>query len=311
MAAPENVVATPPAPPETDEAATNQAAANGVAGAAEQAPPPAPSDGAAPSLKQALAKTEADATSTLKAAAAATSAVRRVQTAAKTGSLRDLRSSFDAAERALETLGEELAKARRGWDFDEDAYFAGDAYTRELLQTARQMGVRIYEQDDRLYSYPSLVRVLPNERTVLIDKTRERRLRPTVLVAHLADLQKKPARFRPEVFLEALANAYTIVVDAKAGQRKDDLIARGTAVSLLDVYNVLTLLPGQAREYSRQEFARDVYLLDQSGARTTRRGATVSFPASTGTKGRANVLRVIAQDGHEKTYFGIAFHGGT
>jgi len=258
-----------------------------------------------------LAQTEANAAVTLKAATAATSAVKRVRTAAATGSLRDLRTGFDAAERALAALGAELAKTRHGWDFDEDAYFAGDAYTRELLQTAKQMGVRIYEEDDRLYSYPSLVRVLPGERAVLIDKTRERRLRPSVLVAHLAQLQNKTPRFRPEVFLEALYNAYSIVVDAKAGQRKDDLIGRGAAVPLLDLYNVLTLMPGQAREYSRQEFARDIYLLDQSGARTTRRGATVSFPASTGTKGRTNVLRVISQDGHEKSYFGIAFHGGT
>jgi hypothetical protein len=153
--------------------------------------------------------------------------------------------------------------------------------------------------------------VLPNERAVLVDKKRERRLRPSVLVAHLQELQKKPQRFRSEAFLEALFNAYSTVVDATAGRRKDDLVGQGTVVRLLDIYNLLTLLPGQSRDYSRQEFARDVYLLDQSGVRTTRRGFTVSFPASTGTRSQANVLRVITQSGQEKTYFGIAFHGGT
>ena len=79
-------------------------------------------------------------------------------------------------------------------------------------------------------------------------------------------------------------------------------------VRLLDMYNLLTLLPGQSRDYSRQEFARDIYLLDQSGVTTTRDGATVSFPASTGTRVPAATLRIVTQGGQEKLYYGIAFH---
>ena len=263
------------------------------------------------SLERALDRTEKDAEQTLKAAASVTSALKRVRTAAHVGDLRALNSSFDAAEQALTGLRQALANARLGWDFDEEAYFSSGAYPQELLQMARQMDVRIYEQDERLYSYPSLVRVLPNDRAVLIDKTRERRLRPSVLVSHLRDLQKQPPRFRPEAFLEALYDAYSVAVDAAAGRRKDDLVGVGTAVRLLDLYGLFTLMPGQAREYSRQEFARDVYLLDQSGVRTTRRGMTVSFPASTGTRGQAGAIRVITQSGQEKLYYGVAFHTGT
>ena len=136
----------------------------------------------------------------------------------------------------------------------------------------------------------------------MIDRTRERRLRPTVLVSHLKELQRRPPRFRPEAFLEALHDAYSAIVARGRGRP-----AEGTVVKLLDVYALFTLLPGQSKEYSRQEFARDIYLLDQSGVTTTRRGAVVSLPASTGTRSASSTIKVITQDGQEKAYFGLAF----
>lgn len=250
-------------------------------------------------LEQALARTEADAETIVKAANAVTSAAKRFRTAAHVGNLRDLRAAMGTAEQASDALRRELAAAREGWDFDEDAYFGGTAFTRELLETAARMNVRLYEQDERLYSYPSLIRVLPNDRAVMIDKTRERRVRPSVLVSQLRDLQKKPARFRPEAFLEALCSAYERLAAGRGGM--------GTVVRLLEIYDLLTLLPGQSREYSRQEFARDIYLFDQSGVTVTRKGYRVRFPASTGTKVAAGTVRVVTQDGQEKVYYGISF----
>lgn len=262
-----------------------------------------------PSLEPALAAAEARAESVQKSAASATRALKRVRTAAHTGNLRDLRPSLDAAEQAIAALRQEFANAKESWDFDEEIYLASGAFQREVLATAQGMNVHIFEQDDRLYSYPSLVRVLPAERAVLIDKTRERRLRPSMLVAHLRDLQKRPARFRPEAFLEALYDAYTALVASAAAKRgrTKDLFGAGTVVRLVDVYDLLTLLPGQSKEYSRQEFGRDIYLLDQSGKTKTRGGQEVSFPASTGTRTSSGTIRVITQSGREKVYYGIAF----
>ena len=71
----------------------------------------------------------------------------------------------------------------------------------------------------------------------------------------------------------------------------------------------MTLLPGAAREYSRQEFARDIYLLDRGGVTTTRRGYVVSFPASTGARAGA-AMRVVTESGQEKVYYGLAFSPG-
>lgn len=255
------------------------------------------------SLEDALARTEADADTVLKSASAVTRSLKRFRAAAHVGNLRDLGPAMDAAEQALTQLQEQLRRAREGWDFDEDAYFANGEFPRELLETAQQMNVRIFEQDERLYCYPSLVRVLPNERAVLIDKARERRVRPSVLVAHLRDLQRRPARFKPEAFLESLFSAYASIV-ARYGK---DAWGQERVERLAEVYDLLTLLPGQARDYSKQEFARDVYLLDRSGVTTTRKGYLVSFPASTGTRSAAGTIRVITESGQEKAYFGISF----
>jgi hypothetical protein len=255
------------------------------------------------SLEEALAKTETDADAALKTAAAAIKSLKRVRSAAQAGNLRDLGPTIEAAELAIEALRRQVATARAGWDFDEEAYFGNGLFTRELVETARRMNVRIFEEDDRLYCYPALIRVQPGDRSVLIDKARERRLRPTVLVRILKDLQERPARFRPEVFLQSIFDAYAILV-AKYGKQALD----GRRVErLLEIYELLTLLPGQAKEYTRQEFGRDLYLLDRSGVTTTRKGYAASFHASTSTKPGGSTIRVITEDGRDKLYYGISF----
>jgi hypothetical protein len=255
------------------------------------------------SLEKSLAKTEADAEVALKAAGAVVSSLKKFRAAAQVGNLRDLRKAIEVSEQAITTLRQQFANAKEGWDFNEDAYLSSSAFPSELLQTAKQMAVKIFEQDDRLYCYPFLIRILPNECSVLIDKARERRLRPSVLVSHLKDLQNKPVRFKPEAFLESLFSAYSTEVAA----RGKNLFGTGTVVKLLDIYRLFTLLPGQSKEYSLQEFARDIYLLDQSRVARTKKGLVVSFPASTGTKSTPSPITVITQDGHEKKYYGISF----
>lgn len=254
-------------------------------------------------LEQALAKTEADAAATLKTVESAVGCLRKLRTAARAGNLRELRSSIEAAERAMAALRQQFANAKEGWNFDEERYFADGLYTKEVIATAQHMGVPIFERDERLYCYPALIRVSPNEKAVFIDRKRENRIRPSVLVTRLKDLQRKPPRFRPEAFLAALFETYSKAV----AMRSRDLLPMAPVVPLGDIYELLTLLPGQSREYSKQEFARDIYLLDRSGVDTMKSGAKVSFPASTGTKTPSRTFSVITESGEEKRYYGICF----
>lgn len=255
------------------------------------------------SLEKALIKAESDAESLLKAATLVVSSLKKFRASARVGSLRELRRTMGDAEQAVNALKQQLTNGKEGWDVDEDAYLSSSAFRSELLQTAKQMAVKIFEQDDRLYCYPFLIRILPNECSVLIDRTRERRLRPSVLVSHLKELQSKPVQFKSEAFLEALSSAYSIAVKTRGKER----LRTGAVVPLVEIYGLLTLLPGQSKEYSRQEFARDLYLLDQGDVRTTRNRSVISLHAASGRESASKVISIVTKDGELKRYYGISF----
>jgi hypothetical protein len=246
-----------------------------------------------------LATTEQGVDAALRSAGAATRELRKALAGAKTGQVRDLRRALAAAEAAASALAEETRAARASFDFDEQSYLAEGRYAKELLAVAAAAGVTIYEEDERLLCYPSLVKVIAGDATVEIDRKRERRLRPSVLVRLLGERQGRAPRFKPEAFLDSLCASYELVV-ARAGKKAD------AVVRLLDVWAVLTILPGQSREYTKQEFARDLYLLDQSGVTRSRSGRILRWSASTGTKG-AGVLTTVAKSGQQQRYWGVSF----
>ncbi len=248
------------------------------------------------SMEQALAGLESELESTLKTAGAALSALKKARSAAQGGNLRDLQKTLDGSVQAVETLGQKVREVRDGWRFDGGSHMAEGGYLRELLDTARSLDLDIFEQDGLLFCYPHLVRILPGEQAVQIDKMKDRRIRPTALVKTLRQMQDRPVRFRYDVFLECLYSAYAMV-------RKTD----GEVITLQALYRLLTLLPGESKEYSQQEFARDIYLLDCSGVNRTKNGHVMRLPASTATRSSRNAIRLITKDGSEKKYYGIAF----
>jgi hypothetical protein len=145
-------------------------------------------------LEQALASTEADALATLQACGALMAPLRRF----RAGDLRELQSSLHATENAMTRLRQQFAEAKKGWRFDVQHYLASGLYTKEVMAAAQQMGVTMFERDDRLYCYPALLRIAPNEKAVVVDGKWENRIRPTTLVNLLKQLQDRPPRFRPE-----------------------------------------------------------------------------------------------------------------
>ena len=254
-------------------------------------------------LEAALAAAERQAEATLKLVAAATSQLRKVRTAAKAGQLRELRRALSAAESLSADAAGGIRQLGVSFDFDEQDYIASGGYTKELLTAAEAAGLALYEEDDRLMCYPSLVRVLSTDSAVEVDKVKERRIRPSVLVGLLAAAQQRPPKFKPETFLDSLRGAYELVV--AGGAKKADAVVR-----LVEVWGVLTMLPGAAREYTKQEFARDLYLLDQTGVvRTSRSARELRWSASTGTKG-AGVLVTAARSGQRQYYWGVSFTPG-
>ncbi|MHB1710093.1 MAG: hypothetical protein ACYCV7_01635 [Acidimicrobiales bacterium] len=55
--------------------------------------------------------------------------------------------------------------------------------------------------------YPAVVQVSAADAAVVVDKKKDRRIRPSVVVRHLAALQDRPPRFKAEAYLQSLAAA--------------------------------------------------------------------------------------------------------
>ncbi len=247
-------------------------------------------------LEAALSRTEDDVERALKAAQALVTQLRRVHRAAVQGSTRDLEKALGQASQLAGSTRDAVATAKSGWQFATRDYLESGEFTREVLAIADQRGLVAQEQDGRIVSFPSLVRVLSNDEAVEIDRKKSRDLRPSRIVERLQQAQTSPPRFRPEHFLKTLLGAYKFVVKPREV---------GEVVRLIDIYDVLTLLPGQRMQYSKPEFARDIYLLDESRVDVID-GLHLSFHAATGAK-TARALRAVTRDGDVKTYYGIAF----
>jgi len=254
------------------------------------------------SLEDALDEIERAADAAVRVAAAALTEAKRVKAAAASGQLRAIRQSLDSAVRLSDQAAAAARDMQASWNFDEQAYFTSGAYTSEVLAVSAEQGLSAFESDDRILSYPAIVSLSASDSSVLIDKRKDRRVRPSVLVQTLKTLQARPPKFKAEAYLEALADAYDLVVALRR-------VNPGATVKLSDIYTVLTVLPGSARDYSRQELARDLYLLDQSGITRIKDGRELELPASALTRG-SGVLRTVTRSGQEKVYAGISFTGG-
>lgn len=253
-----------------------------------------------PRLEEAFAATEAEAERALAVVKRLASSVSAARRAAATGDLRLLRRSLASAEEALTDAAEAVGGLTDTWPLseeDEARLLASGALIDELIDHARAAGLSLHVQDGVVSSYPSLVRMLPRQSAVSIDRKPHRQIRPSRLVAHLKSLQEREPALGVERFAETLYNAYRIL-------RPEP----GVMVRLIDVHRTLTLLPAAARDYGVQEFARDVYLLDRSGHDTTRSGARLRLSAgATAARDRRNLLVVVTREGAEKTYYGIEF----
>jgi hypothetical protein len=251
-------------------------------------------------LEAALERVEADLESASRAVASLARELKRARTAVSAGQVRDLRRALDTATALAAEVADQVRAAARGYDIDEAELLASGAYAKELLAVAAEKGLAVFEEDDRLLCYPSIVRVLPSDLALEIDRRKARGLRPSVVAEQLRQAQQAGPRFKAEPFLSSLLAAYDLVV-ARQGK------TGGAVVRVLDVYGVLTLLPGQSRDYTKPEFARDLYLLDQSGVTTIgsppRR---LRWAASTGTR-QSGVLTTVAKSGQQQRYWGIAF----
>ena len=143
--------------------------------------------------------------------------------------------------------------------------------------------------------------VLAAGRSVRIDKKQVSTIRPSHLVSLLLKNQDKPARFNSRTFLESLHSAYKMLARGRSTTGQPER-APAPAVPLANIYEAFTLMPGQSREYSRTDFARDLYRLDTDGPKETRSGEQLHFHT-----GRQSNITFVAPDGRPLTYYNVVF----
>jgi len=257
------------------------------------------------SLESALEQMEKRALSAQAATKKLLSAVVATKKAAQVGDLGALRRLVDDIGKISDGVQLEIESLAGGWPLDsvaEQALFEDGSYVRELLQEAEGQGLAILEEDEQLLCYPSLIRLDPARRTILIDRKPYRHVRPRVLVNHLKAQQERQTKFKPGPFLESLFSAWDYARKARARGKTPP-----SDVSIDPIYAVFTVMPGSAREYSKQEFARDLYLLEESGERITKKGATLHFSRSTGARQARGAATVVDRQGRRIVYSSISF----
>lgn len=250
-------------------------------------------------FEDAFAATENAAASTAKSAGDVARLARALEKAAKTGNISALRRARTDLNAALAVLAQQVDHTTQAWPFrppEEEAYLR-EGFAGELRQVAASQGLDIHQHDERLVAHPAIVRMLPAARAVRIDRKQASTIRPSHLVSLLLKNQQKPAKFSGQNFLEAVHKAYRVLTRR--------LSALAPVVPLVDIYEALTMMPGNSREYSRTDFARDLYRLDTEGPKQTRSGALLTFHSERGSR-RSNIT-FVAPDGHHLTYYNVAF----
>ena len=258
-------------------------------------------------FEQAFSATEKAADSTLRSANGLVRQIKELQKAAQVGNIAGIKRAQERIDAALGVLRQEVVNSAASWPFPnhEEEQYLKTGYITELHQVAQGLGLQVHERDGRLVAHPLMVRVLPGERAVRIDKKQTSNIRPSHLAEVLLVSQKKPVRYQSAAFLEAL---YIVYKDFVHEDNPNRLVkGSGRVVPLEEIYKRLTYLPGSSREYERADFARAVYDLDASSVKKTRSGATVSFPSSTGTRSSRGLFTFVGPDGADVQYYAIRF----
>lgn len=224
----------------------------------------------------------------------------RTQNYAERGNLGKLAVGLDTATKLVKELGQVVSSMQESYHLDPATYLRSEAYVSELRAAAESAGLAIFEEDGRLLCPPSVIRVLPRHAALEIDGKRDHRLRPSAVVATLADRQRQKPKFHYAAFFNSILEAYDLLI--ARNQCRPESVVR-----LVDIWRLLTLFPGREKEYTKQEFTRDLYLLDNSGiTKTLNSDRRLRWCASSGTRSHG-LLSTIGPDGRQKQYWGVSF----
>ena len=264
-----------------------------------------------PTFEEGFSAAENAADSVLNSLNEATRIARQLRKATQDGNIAAIRRLTDRLESTSNAIRQAASNASQAWPFreEEERSYLEEEFSAELRNVAEKRGVQIFERDGRLIAHPLMVRILPGDRAVRIDRRQTSTIRPSKVVADLEKLQKSPPRSNPQQFLQALYNEYLRRTSSRGRTDELEMGEVGMVIPLTQIYSSWTGRPGTARDYTQLDFARDLYALQQSGVREVRSGARVSFPASTGTRSALGTIPFVGPSGETVLFYGIQFTG--
>ena len=256
-------------------------------------------------FEQAFEDTEKAAEAAHKAAARLASAANALKKAAREGNIAAIRRAPGKLGEALEEARQEVERAGASWPFSEseEADYLKDGYAAELQAVSAEKGLGLYERDGQLISPPSILRILPDRRSVMLDRKSRSTIRPSWLAEFLLRNKGKSSGFTPAQFLEALYAVYADITGSSALMSKQG----GGVVPLARIYRLMTALPGIGRNYDRMDFGRDLYVLDSKGPHRTKKGVEVIFSSSGGKFTPKGIFSFIDSNGVSISFYGIEF----
>jgi hypothetical protein len=246
-----------------------------------------------------FADAERAAIAAAKVVAILAAATRQLQRAAAEGDIFKMRKASERLSTAVESTRQEIGNAQSAWPFspEEEERYLKESFATEVIEAAKKDGLQVQQRDEGIVVFPSILRILPTDRAVRINRARVPGIRPTRLARVLKAIQSRRPKATTEHFLEVLQRTYRLLAGRDYGK----------TVALAGIYETLTLLPGSRDAYDQTDFVRDLFLLDRSGIRTTKSGIAYSLPASTGTRKARGTYSFVAPDGETVTYYGIRF----
>src|SRR5215212_10966752 len=137
-----------------------------------------------------------------------------MEKAAAEGDIFKMRKASDRLATVVESTRQDVLNARSAWPFsvDEEDEYLRESYAGEVIDTAKAEGLPIQRRDEGLIVFPSILRILPGERAVKINRKKVQSIRPSRVVKTLRDIQARKQKGTPENLLEMLHRAYRLVV---------------------------------------------------------------------------------------------------
>lgn len=231
--------------------------------------------------------------------------VGKLERALRDGNLEQAERAAGFLEVALSRQREVLAQLREKLPAYDVVAYLREGFDGEFLAACRDQGLKVSGSFPAYEVFPFKVRVHPERRLIEVNERVVRLLRPKVLAAYLKEQKKRLYRenFNPIRFLDALASIYDTILSVRQATHGVK-IQPGLEVSLLDVYERLTPLPAQRRDYPPNMFAFDLHRLYVADAFTASDGRRLELGA---VRQRSRALVVYDAQGRDYRFGSLRF----